>query len=235
MRLLRQRYAAYRPRSSDATDLLVTNHIRRDQERYLATLLYHPAEVKALLRQTRESIVVALGETVTDRMVCATFVVDQVYSALQNRAVSDHALGNPYGFLRSFDVGDGVLEAVVGIYIGEAELKGETVDRQREGHALQGEYMRTPLVAFVKQTGDKLYQEEVARLAFLLQQDPTGGSVVKDAVERLEAEANGKQIAHIGAIESFQIPAFVVAGAQFGQRVYEAVYPLAAEPKAGSK
>ena len=227
LRLQRKQYASLRPRSADAAKYIITKYIIPDQEKFLTTLQSHPDDVRTLLQQTRESIVVKPGETVTNRMVCATYVVDQVYSVLQNLAVGALNSDNLSSFLLYFDVADGVMEAVVSIYTGEAELNGVTADRQREGYALRGEYELTPLPPFVRQAGDQYEQAAVARILSLLQQDPTGCSVVDDAVESMKVEASGKPIDRIGSIESFQVPEFVVAGAEFGRQVYKEISGIA--------
>jgi hypothetical protein len=71
------------------------------------------------------------------------------------------------------------------------------------------------------------WRAEAARAAQLLHDDPSGFTLIDEAVAELEAEASGRPLhKDLLAIEPFQIPEFVIAGAQTAQTVYKALYPL---------
>lgn len=78
----------------------------------------------------------------------------------------------------------------------------------------------------VQQLSEASWKEEVSQAAQLFKDDPSGFTLTDAIVAELRAQASGRPIKQRLRIESYQIPEFVVAGAEQAREMYMSLYPL---------
>ena len=222
----REEYGYYRLGSKDAAEQMIAGIVGSSTRTYVARLHTNAREIRMNLRQIRNFIRL---ETVTDDvprpLICARVIMQDWVVASMDIGLHEYSLGQiGIGtFVFWYDVVAGLTHTIGAVSMALDAKKESTyramtfVDEQKRG------------------TQPKLQQDinvsawraEAARSAQLLQDDPSGFTLIDEAVAELEAEAAGRPLhKDVLAIEPFQIPEFVLAGAKTAQTLYKALYPL---------
>jgi len=222
----REEYGYYRLDSKEAPDQMIADIVGSSTRIYVTRLHTNAKEIKKNLRQLRDIIRL---DTVTDDvprpLICARAITQDLLVTSMEIGLHEYALGEiGIGtFVFWYDVAHGLSHTIGAVSMALDAKKESTyramtfVDTEERG-------------AFPKQQQEIdviRWRAEAARAAQLLHDDPSGFTLIDEAVAELEAEAGGRPLhKDLLAIEPFQIPEFVIAGAQTAQTVYKALYPV---------
>jgi hypothetical protein len=125
-----------------------------------------------------------------------------------------------------YDVAEG-LAHTIGAVTMALEAENESTYRGMQFLDEQKRAYRGTLPKQEQKLAVSRWRAEAARAAQLLQADPSGCTLIDEAVAEIAAEASGRPLpTDVRSIEPFQIPEFVLAGAQTAQTVYKALYPV---------
>ncbi|HYT42969.1 MAG TPA: hypothetical protein VEP90_11550 [Methylomirabilota bacterium] len=224
---LRQHYSHIRPLSSEAAAGLVIKHVRPSTQNFLTLTATNTEGVRNMLSLVRDMEAAETGEQNPMRAVIAGRVLtDQILTSTLDIAAERYNSGLLPNFVMWYDVADGIQEAGAPLFMAINELRGNTEQKMKQSKALQGEYGTQPTPPIVQGISDSMWRAEVASATRMLQEDPSGFTLIDASVEELKTQARGERAGYRRRMHSYQIPEFVIAGAEMAQAVYKAVYPL---------
>jgi hypothetical protein len=225
----REEYAYFRLRSKEAADQMIADLVGKTTTTYVTRLHTNAEEIRMNLRQLRDMIRL---ETVTEDaprpLICARAIGQDWIVASMEVGLHEYSLGEiGIGtFVFWYDVAEGLAHTIGAVSMA-LEVEKESTYRILKFMDKQQRAYRGTLPKQQQKIAESSWRAEAARAAQLLQADPSGFTLIDEAVAEIKAEASGSPLhKDLLAIEPFQIPAFVIAGAQTAQTVYKALYPL---------
>jgi hypothetical protein len=151
------------------------------------------------------------------------WIVASMEVGLHEYSLGETGIGT---FVFWYDVAEGLAHTIGAVSMALAAEKESTyrgmkfLDEQKRAY-------RGTLPKQQQKIAVSRWRAEAARAAQLLQADPSGFTLIDEAVAEIEAEASGRPLPKdVRSIEPFQIPEFVIAGAQTAQTVYKTLYPV---------
>jgi hypothetical protein len=222
----REEYGYFRLGSKEAADQMIADIVGSATTNYVTRLHKNAEELRMKLRQLRDSIRL---ETVTDDvqrpLICAWSITQDWLVASMEVGLHEYSLGEiGIGtFVFWYDVAQGLSHTIGAVSMAlesekENTYRGMTFVDEQERGTLPKQQQKIDVIR---------WRAEAVRAAQLLHDDPSGFTLIDEAVAELKAEAGGRPLhKDLLSIEPFQIPEFVIAGAQTAQTVYKALDPF---------
>jgi hypothetical protein len=225
----REEYGYFRLRSKEAAEQMIADLVGKTTSAYVTRLHTNAEEIRMNLRQLRDMIRVEIvTEDVPRPLICARaigqdWLVTSMDIGLHEYSLGEIGIGT---FIFWYDVAEGLAHTTGAVTMA---LEAEKESTYRGMHYLdeQKRAYRGTVPKQQQKIAESRWRAEAARAAQLLHDDPSGFTLIDEAVAELEAEASGRP-SHkdVLFIEPFQIPEFVIAGARTAQTVYKALYPV---------
>ncbi len=157
---------------------------------------------------------------------CANFILSAVYMPLLRAALAERE-GNPAVFIAWYDYASGIVEVAGELCMAEAAQTGKATVFTQHGIDKTLEGFSQPMPSSFYETAYTLNREKDRKGGQLLRQDPTGNTLIAAVVAEIRAEADHTALSNgIKRIPTYQQPQLFLAGAEYAQRVYTALYPL---------
>ena len=224
MRGRRGEYAGFRLLNPGSAEYLIGAYIRPTTRAYLAKLEIHQSDARKVLRFIRDILASEINDNIPLRSsVCARMITEQVLSFMVDKVVEIQA--HPPSFVLWHDVTDGIIEVVGSLLFAWEPEEATNSGLMRLIHTAQREY-GLALTPHTQATSDARWKEEVMEVAQLLKADPSGFTLIDTVIAELHAQAAGRPINEQQRIERYQIPEFVIAGAEQAREIYKCLYPL---------
>ena len=223
----REEYGYYRLRSKEAADQMIADLVGKTTTTYVTRLHKNAEEIRMKLRQLRDMISLeTVTEDVPRPLICARAIMQDWLVAIMEVGLHEYALGEIGTFVFWYDVAEGLAHTMGAISMALG-AENESTYRLLEFLSEQERENRGTLPKQQQKIAVSRWRAEAARAAQLLHDDPSGFTLIDEAVAEIKAEASGRPLhKDLLSIEPFQIPEFVIAGAQTAQTVYKTLYPL---------
>lgn len=226
LRNIRTSLQNYKP-SKDEVERAVVHSIPQLEEKFLAFVTQHPEQAREVIANYRK-FAAQLYKPMTNAELAARLVLDQIALALHRFALQLYQQsGHPGYFVFYYDLAEGVLEACGSIIHSHGDRMGRT--DQITSQSLH-ETEKNQGTEFSPETYGEVYVKLRGEFVFarrMITEDPTGFTLVDFSVEDLKAEIVGKKPSgSTRRLVGYEIPEFVLGGAQLGQKAYKTVYTL---------
>ena len=225
----REEYAYFRLHSKEAAGQMIADLVGKTTTTYVTRLHTNAEEIRVKLRQIRNFIrLETVTEDVPRPLICARaigqdWVVSAMDVGLHEYSLGEIGIGT---FVFWYDVAEGLAHTMGAVSMA-LDAEKESMYRIMKFLDEQKRAYRGTISNHQQKIAKSRWQAEAARGAQLLHDDPSGFTLIDEAVAEIEAEASGRPLhKDLLTIEPFQIPAFVIAGAQTAQTLYKALYPL---------
>ena len=223
----REEYGYFRLRSKEAADHMIADLVGKTTTTYVTRLHKNADEIRMKLRQLRDMIrLETVTEDVPRPLICARAIMQDWLVAIMEVGLHEYALGEIGTFVFWYDVAEGLAHTMGAISMALG-AENESTYRILEFISEQKRAYRGAIPKQQQKIAVSRWRAEAARAAQLLHDDPSGFTLIDEAVAEIQAEASGRPLhKDVRFIEPFQIPEFVIAGAQTAQTVYKTLYPL---------
>ena len=223
----REEYGSFRLRSKEAADHMIADLVGKTTTTYVTRLHKNAEEIRRNLRQLRDMI---RFETVTQDvprpLMCVRSIMQDWLVAIMEVGLHEYALGEIGTFVFWYDVAEGLAHTMGAISMALG-AENESTYRLLAFISEQEREYRGTLPKQQQKIAESRWRAEAARAAQLLHDDPSGFTLIDEAVAEIQAEASGRPLLKdVRSLEPFQIPEFVIAGAQTAQTAYKTLYPL---------
>jgi hypothetical protein len=225
----REEYAYFRLRSTEAADQMISDLVGKTTTTYVTRLHKNAEEMRMKLRQLRDIISLeTVTEDVPRPLICARVIMQDWIVAIMEVGLHEYSLGEigMSTFIFWYDVAEGLAHTIGGISMA-LEAEKESTYRILKFISEQKRENRGTISKHQQKIDVSRWRAEAARAAQLLHDDPSGFTLIDEAVAEIKAEVSGRPFhTDLLSIEPFQIPEFVIAGAQTAQTLYKTLYPL---------
>jgi len=204
---------------------------RRERE-YLELLQTSPDEARAELARNRAELSRMKGSPPSRPNLTADKILHSAYYPMHNAALEVYKdPGIPKQvFIGWFDYATGIVNVASAVFEAEQEIEGMT-DKNAVEAVTMVEQRHTPLSPDASARIYLSQMDNAKRSARLLIEDPTGIKLIETAVEEIRQDAGRPpRERKFNRFHSYEEPQLILAGAEFAERAYKALYPLTSPP-----
>ena len=202
---------------------------------FFEELTQSPVDTRSLLSRKRDAMTKRDGRAPSRPRLTTQTITDDVHIPINQRILSAYqdATISREEFIGWYDYADGILAVTEDIVQAEEAIEGVTDKSVIETIVYIEDNRGTPLSL---DESSRVYLHQAGkskRISQLLVADPTGKTVVENAVGEIRQDAARRaQNRKFNRLYPFQESKLVLAGAEFAQRAYNVIYPFTEKPRA---
>jgi hypothetical protein len=203
--------------------------IGKREAEYLVPVHSLPDEAKEELGRNKEELSARRGVIPSRPNLAAHKILQSVYVPLLTSSLQfyhDSKLPKLV-FISYYDYASGIMEVIHDVFQAEDEIRGASEKIATETVTRLEKAQDTPIPAWVTTQAFLYLLQNAQSRAKLLMQDPTGYALVHQAVEEIRQDGqHDRKERSFHRMLDYQEPRIVLAGAEFAQKAYQALYPL---------